>query len=145
MEVSDKIMAKVSYIHPVETLSGRLNKKEKNGTIQRCKRFRNAKGEVYASAKLESYVIKFPRDYHEHPMSDKERFNATTFRQAIIKAKEERENPERLAYWKQRFQDQLTHGDPQAPIRPGTAKRKIYKRLDMFIQSMIQIELRKQN
>lgn len=136
-------MAEVSYIHPIENVTGRLNKKEKSGSIQRKKHFRNSHGQIIGEGIKEAYIVVNPRDYEEKPLTDGEKFNTSTFQQAILLAKQERENPERLAYWIERWEKQLEKGDPQADICKQTGKRKIYRRLDMFIQTMIQGELRR--
>ncbi|MCQ2341214.1 MAG: hypothetical protein MJZ48_01985 [Paludibacteraceae bacterium] len=136
-------MAKVSYIHPIESISGKLNHKEKRGTIQRRKHYRDEKGQVIGIGANEAYIVINPRDYDKKPLTEGEKFNTSTFQQAILLAKQERENPERLAYWTERWKKQLEKGDPMADISKQTGKRKIYRRLDMFIQTMIQGELRR--
>ena len=60
------------------------------------------------------------------------------FRQAIAQFNLDKQDPERMAYWKNRFQAQLTDGDPEAPIDPQTKSHRIYARFDMFVRAILQ-------
>ncbi len=52
-------------------------------------------------------------------------------------------NPERKAEWSKRWHAQLNEPEPDAPIERKTGKRHIYLRLDRYVQSVIQRQLRK--
>lgn len=135
-------MAKVTYITPVAKIQGRLFKKELNGGVQRRKTFHDEKGKIIGEGYDESYVIKHPRDYTVQPLQGVQLVNTSIFGRAASIAKMERADKDRLLYWTQRWHKQLRRGEPQAPINPATKKRRIYRRLDIFIQSVIQRELK---
>lgn len=130
-------MATVNYIDPIASISGRLNQKEKRGIVLRQKHYRDANGKVIAVGANESYTIARPRDYTKNPPTGDELRNITLFRQAVCQAAEERKDPKRLAYWKQRFEAQLRRGEPDAPIDPRTRRPRIYHRFHIFVQSAI--------
>lgn len=131
-------MAKVTYIQPIANISGRLNKKERSGSVQRQKHYRDEHGKVIATGVQESFCYRNPRDYTKNPPKGEEAHNISLFAQAVSIAKAERANPERLAYWTERWHNQLEKGEPEAPINPQTGEHRIYRRLDIFIQTAIQ-------
>lgn len=138
-------MAKIEYIDPIASISGRLSKKDKTGTIQRRKHYRDEQGRVIAEGRNESYCVQNPRDYKKHPPRGEELRNITLFQQAARLAKQEREDPVRLAYWTERFNAQLRHGEPDAPLDPHTGRPRIYHRLHIFIQSALLRQLKQQS
>jgi len=135
-------MAKVILEYPFNAILGKINKKVKRGIVQRQKKFRDADGNVVGVAKLEGYTIENPRNYKTNPLQGEQLENVTTFQQAVAIAKAERANPERLAYWTNRWKNQLKKGESDAPINPATHQHRIYVRLDIFIQTVIQRELK---
>lgn len=116
-------MAQVDYINPINSLSGKLNHKEKRGSIQRKKHYRDENGKIIGEGVNEAYIVMYPRDYDKKPLTEGERFNTSTFQQAILLAKQERENPERLAYWTERWKNQLEKGDPMADSTIGSGAK----------------------
>ena len=74
-------MAKIEYIDPIASISGRLSKKDKTSTIQRRKHYRDEQGRVIAEGRNESYC-RAPRDYKKHPPRGEELRNITLFQQA---------------------------------------------------------------
>ena len=130
-------MAQINYIDPIESISGRLNKKKKRIPIQRRKVFRDERGNVIGYGVNESYIVTQPRDYKKNPPTDAEQANITTFQQAATRAKQELADPERRAYWTARWHAQLKKGEKDAPISPVTHQPKIYLRLDKFVVSVL--------
>lgn len=126
-------MAQITYIYPIQTIQGKLNKKECRGIICRQKYFYDADGNILGSAIPEGYVVKNPRDYTKKPPKGAELAHIQAFRQAALRVKTELADPERHAYWLARWRAQLQHGDPTSPINPITHQPKIYLRLDKFI------------
>lgn len=135
-------MAQVKYSMPIENISGKLGTREQNSPVMRHKTYRDGTGKIIAEGVNEAYVVKNPRDYRKNPPTGEEARNISLFGQAVALAKAERANPERLAYWTNRWNKQLKKGEPDAPICPATGKPRIYHRLDIFIQSAIQRALK---
>lgn len=135
-------MAKETLLYPFADIRGRIDKKNKDGIIHRQKKYRDEQGHIVGEAHMEGYTLRNPRNYKVNPLQGEQLLNVSTFRQAVSIAKAERANPERLAYWTQRWHNQLKKGEPQAPIDPVTHKPRIYVRLDIFIQTVIQRELK---
>lgn len=136
-------MAEIKYIDPVASMSGRISKKDKSSTVLRKKHYRDERGRIIAEGRNESYC-RAPRDYKKHPPRGEELRNITLFQQAARLAKQEREDPARLAYWTERFNAQLRHGEPDAPLDPVTRRPRIYHRLHIFIQSALLRSLKQQ-
>ncbi len=137
-------MATVNYIDPIASISGRLSKKQKRGGILRQKVYRDDRGHVVAEGALEAYCVLHPRDYDKNPPKGAELRTITLFQQAALQAAEERRDPERLAYWQERFAAQLRHGDAEAPIDPYTGRPRIYCRFHIFVQSILYQRLKSQ-
>ncbi len=137
-------MAKVSYIDPIASISGRLNKKQRRSSILRQKLYRDDSGRVVAEGALEAYCVLHPRNYKKNPPKGAELRTITLFRQAALQAAEERRAPERLAYWQERFAAQLHRGDAEAPVDPRTGRPRIYYRFHIFVQSILYQRLKSQ-
>ena len=135
-------MAKTTFIDPIASMSGRLNKREKRGAVMRQKHYRDDTGRVVAVGTNETYTVCRPRDYTANPPKGEELRSITLFQQAARMAADERRDPVRLAYWEARFQAQLKHPEPDAPIDPRTHRPRIYTRLHIFILSTILRSLR---
>ena len=137
-------MRNVEFDFPVTELTGRVQKQNKDGVIFRHKFFRDSNGNIIGEARKEQYIPMHPRNYKTKPMSESERQTVTAFQQAVAQYNIEKNDPERMAYWKARFDAQLRKPDPEAPIDPKTGRRRIYHRLDMFIRTMLQLSFRNQ-
>lgn len=135
-------MARINYIHPVDTLSGKFSKSEHNGAIMRRKQYRDENGNVYAVGVNEAYVVRHPRNYKKNPLTQGEQRTVNAFREGMLQYQVEKQDPERMAYWRARFNAQLKKGDPEAPIDPKTGLPRIYTRLDTFIRTMLQLRFR---
>lgn len=107
-------MAKIEYIDPIASILGRLSKKDKTSTIQRRKHYRDEQGRIIAEGRNESYCRE-PRDYKKHPPRGEELRNITLFQQAARLAKQEREEPVRLAYGTERFNANSATANPMRP------------------------------
>lgn len=138
-------MATVNYIDPIASISGRLSKKQKRGGILRQKHYRDDSGRIVSEGALEAYCVLHPRDYDKNPPTGAELRSITLFQQAALQAAEERRDPERLAYWQERFAAQLRHGDAEAPVDKQTGRPRIYYRFHLFVQSIIYQRLKSQS
>jgi len=137
-------MAKTTYVRPIASMTGRLSKKESHPIISRQKIYRDETGRVIAEGISESYAVKHPRNYRKSPMSAAEQKTVNAFSQALAQYSIEKDDPERMEYWRNRWRAQLKKGDPEASIDPKTGRRRIYPRLDVFIRSMLQLHFRRQ-
>jgi len=137
-------MRRVKFKQPIDEMTGRINKRDKESQIFRHKYYRDEQGNIIGEAHKEHYTPGRQRNYQTHPMSEAEAKTVAAFSQAVAQYKIEKDDPERMAYWKERFKAQLHKPDGQAPIDPETGKRRIYLRLDMFIRAMLQIQFRQQ-
>ena len=138
-------MATVHYIDPIASISGRLCKKQKRGGILRRKQYRDDSGRVVAEGALEAYCVLHPRDYDKNPPVGAELRSITLFQQAALQAAEERRDPERLAYWQERFAAQLRRGDSEAPLDKHTGRPRIYHRFHIFVQTILYQRLKSQS
>lgn len=137
-------MRSVKFRQPVEVMTGRVNKKDKNSQIFRQKFYRDENGNIIGEAHAEHYIPRHPRNYKSKPMTAAERKTVSAFQQAAAQYKIEKTDPVRMDYWKARFKAQLRKPDAEAPFDPKTGKRHVYARLDMFIRAMLQIQFRAQ-
>ena len=137
-------MKDTEFITPVESMTGRVVKKDKEGVIFRRKIYRDDTGKIIKKGRKEHYIQVNPRNYKANPMTPAEQRSVTTFQQALAQYKIEKEDPERMVYWKARFNAQIRKPDPEAPIDKKTGKRRIYGKVDTFIRAILYIKL-KQN
>ena len=137
-------MRRLEFKEPIEEMSGRLNKHDKESVIFRRKYFRDEKGNIIGKASKERVTIENHRNYTTNPMSEAEAKTVDAFKKAVAQYNIEKNDPERMAYWKARFSAQLRKPDSEAPIDPKTQKRRKYLRLDMFIRAMLQLQFRAQ-
>lgn len=135
-------MAKVTYAYPFEDVRGRFNKSSHRGPVQRRKTYRDLSGRIIGYGSKESYFIVNPRDYDRDPLTGKQLEAVSDFRRAVIRANEERHDPERLQYWQERWEKQLKKPEDFAPVEEETGKRHRYMRLDKFIIAAILSEMR---
>lgn len=115
-----------------------------NNVIRRRKTYRDEEGIIVGYGIEEAYVVANPRDYSVHPLTESEKRNATIFQQSMKMALEELADPDKRAEWSRRWHEQLNAPEPDAPIERKTGKRHIYRRLDRYVQSVIQRQLRKE-
>ena len=137
-------MTNTEFITPVDSMTGRVAKKDKDGVIFRRKIYRDETGKIIKKGRKEHYIQVNPRNYKANPMTSAEQRSVTTFQQALAQYKIEKEDPERMAYWKARFKAQIRKPDPEAPIDKNTGKRRIYGKVDTFIRAILYFKL-KQN
>ena len=137
-------MTNTEFITPVDSMTGRVAKKDKDGVIFRRKIYRDDTGKIIKKGRKEHFIQVNPRNYKTNPMTPAEQQSVATFQQALAQYKIEKEDPERMAYWKARFKAQIRKPDPEAPIDKNTGKRRIYGKVDTFIRAILYIKL-KQN
>ena len=105
--------------------------------VHRKKTFRDEHGNLIGEGVQESYIVSHPRDYTVHPLREGERRNTSLFALSMNMALKELSDPDRRAYWNQRWHAQLTTPEPEAPIDRKTGKRHIYRRLDRYVQAVL--------
>lgn len=137
-------MTNTEFITPVDSMTGRVAKKDKDGVIFRRKIYRDDTGKIIKKGRKEHFIQVNPRNYKTNPMTPAEQQSVATFQQALAQYKIEKEDPERMAYWKARFKAQIRKPDSEAPIDKNTGKRRIYGKVDTFIRAILYIKL-KQN
>ena len=132
-------MAEIVFIAPVETIKGKLNKKDK--TVFRRKRIFDAQGNVIGELSQESYVVNNPRDWKKNPPKGAEKQRIDNWAAACQRTTVELQDDTLRAAWQQRWQEQLKHPEAGAPIDPKTHKPKVYTRFDCYVRAAIFREL----
>ena len=92
----------------------------------------------------EAYFVAKPRNYETHPLREGEKRNTSIFHQSMTMALAELADPDKRAEWSRRWHAQLQEPEPDAPIERKTGKRHIYLRLDRYVQSVLQRQIRKE-
>ena len=164
-------MAKVKFIAAVDSVNGKLNKRD--NTVFRQKKYRSESGKVIGYGAQEAYEVLYPRDYKKNPPKGSELKSITSFGDASrmttlilqsgkytdeelaampdeLRAQTE-ELRRQLAHFKACFNAQLNQPDPQAPVldkndpqyNPNSSKvqRRQYKSFNAFIRAMIKQSL----
>lgn len=100
-------MAKAVLEHPVRELHGAF---EKNGIINRQKKFRDSNGRVIQEGKQEAYALKHPRDFKTTPATGAELAHHNRWREAALRTSQilQATQPDGLTE-QQRFHKQLNH------------------------------------
>jgi hypothetical protein len=98
---------------------------------------------VIAQYAQESYVIENPRDRKKNPPTGAEKQRHDNWTAACQRTEIELRDEVLAAQWRQRFEAQLKHGNPNAPIDPTTRKNKVYTRFNCFVRATIFRELQK--
>ena len=132
-------MAQTTFIAPVDSIRGKLHKRDK--TILRRKVARDAQGRVIAEMAQEAYVISNPRDWKKKPATGAEKANMDNWKAACQRAKAELQDDALRAAWQQRWEVQLRHPESNAPIDPKTNRPKVYIRFDCYVRAVIFREL----
>lgn len=126
-------MSQTTYIAPVETFTGKLSSHNADGriTVSRRKCFgKDAKGRpIYGPG--ETYIY----HCHEGKWSEGAEQNRTLFQQVQFIAKQELNDPERVAYWQPLFEKQFKY--------PKLGE-KHYATLRGFVIAQIHQQLKKQ-
>ena len=118
--------------------------KPQQSLIRRRKTYRDEEGVIVGYGAEEVYFVAKPRDYETHPLREGEVRNTSIFHRSMTMALEELADPIRKAEWSKRWHQQLQEPEPDPPIERKTGKRHIYLRLDRYVQSVIQRQLRKE-
>ena len=128
-------MAKVTWQDPVASIKGKLG--EKSPIIFRQKTIRDESGHILKVLPQEAFIVEHPRNWDKHPASDAEKQRINRWRKACQQAKAILADEEQKALWRKRFEAQLQHPDPQAPINQATKTQKSYTKFDCFIRAII--------
>ena len=99
-------MSQTTFISPVENMTGKLSStRDGRVTVTRRKCYgRDAKGRpIYGPN--ETYIY----HCHEGKWSEGAKQNRALFQQAQLLAKEELNNPDRVAFWRPLFEQQFKH------------------------------------
>ena len=126
-------MSKTTYMVPVENFTGKLTSHEADGriTVSRRKCFgKDAKGVPFYGPS-ETYI------YHRHEgkWSERATQNRTLFQQVQLLAKQELNNPERVAYWRPIFEKQFKY--------PKQGE-KHYTTLRGFVIAQLHLQMKKE-
>ena len=117
---------------------------EKGGSISRVKTFRDPSGKIIAYGPQERYTRE-PRNYRKHPQTANELAHQSLWSNVCAQAKQELADPDKRAAWQLRFNEQLTHATADTPEQPIGGARKIYRRFDAFVRSVIYRQLSAQH
>jgi hypothetical protein len=120
-----------------------LYMKPQQSLIRRRKTYRDEEGVVVCYGAEEVYFVAKPRDYETHPLREGEIRNTSIFHRSMTEALAELSDPVRKAEWSKRWHAQLNEPEPDAPIERKSGKRHIYLRLDRYVQSVLQRQMRK--
>jgi len=131
-------MARTNWREPLEHVHGKIYKNE--DVVHRTKTFRNSKGQIIRQGPDETYHRE-PRNYKALPAVGAEQANLDLNKRAWIQAAAEFKNPERAAYWQQRFDEQSFSPDAEAPIDAKTGRQKIYAQVRPFARAIIRQQL----
>lgn len=115
-----------------------------NSLIRRRKTYRDEEGTIVGYGAEEAYFVANPRDYTTHPLREGEVRNTSIFHRSMTEALAELSDPVRKAEWSRRWHAQLNEPEPDAPIERKSGKRHIYLRLDRYVQSVLQRQMRKE-
>ena len=121
-------MAEVKLEIPFTEIHGAI---ERQGIINRQKKYRDDKGRVIFEGKQEAYSVRNPRNYEKNPPKGAELQHINLFTEAVNRTKAILQDSDQRAVWQERFNKQLpnTRGkrpDPDAPIDPKTKRQKRY-------------------
>lgn len=112
--------------------------------IRRRKTYRDEEGVVVGYGAEEAYFVAKPRDYSTHSLREGEVRNTSIFHRSMTMALEELADPIRKVEWSKKWHAQLNEPEPDAPVDRKTGKRHIYLRLDRYVQSVLQRQMRKE-
>ena len=139
-------MAKADLHHPVGGIHGGF---AKDGIVNRQKKYRDAKGRVFAVGVQEEYRIMNPRNFKKKPAKGAELAHQNLWKETCNRAKPIIQHPESelCQTYLRRFEAQLPglrgkHADPQAPIDPATNLPKRYVQFASFVRAMIYKDLK---
>lgn len=128
-------MAEILLEGPFSTLHGRLSKNAQ--VIYRQKNYRLPKGTAAYKGPLEAYIIQKPRDRKVCPTTPAEQAAIDRFRQACLQTKEQLQDPEKRAYWEERFNKQLISPEPAYSGNARSGKQRTFTNLHLFVRTMI--------
>ena len=120
-------MARAKYVHPIEDFRGKLNTpKEHDGAmfISRRKCFGTTRRGKKIMGPKEGYTMY----RHEGEWSAGAVVNRQRFAAILNQAYAELKDPERKAYWQERFEEQFEHPEPG---------KKRYVKLPAFVAAKI--------
>lgn len=112
--------------------------------IRRRKTYRDEEGVIVGYGAEEAYFVANPRDYETHPLREGEKRNTSIFHRSMTEALQELSDPVRKAEWSKRLHAQLNEPEPDVPVDRKTGKRHIYLRLDRYVQSVLQRQMRRE-
>ncbi len=126
-------MAKQTFIHPIDSLTGKLTSSKNTETIlvNRRKQFgKTPKGEpIYGPKEVYMYTR------HKGAWSENVTLSRKRFAEAQRKAREELSDPDKRAYWQKQFDLQNKH--PQRNATPAHPKPKRYSTLLGYIVAQL--------
>lgn len=126
-------MAKQTFIHPIDSLTGKLTSSKNTETIlvnRRKQLGKTPKGEpIYGPNEVYMYTR------HKGAWSENVTLSRQRFAEAQRKAREELSDPDKRAYWQQQFDLQNKH--PQRNANPAHPKPKRYSTLLGYVVAQL--------
>ena len=126
-------MAQISVEAPVLSMRGKISQLSR--IIYRQKTY--SVGSHHYLGPIEAYVVKRPRDRRKDPPSPAEQATVDRFRKACNETKKQLADPERRAYWVQRFEYQLDHPEPAYGKNRRVGETRVFLQLHLYVRTML--------
>ncbi len=128
-------MAQLTTEAPFDALHGKIGKKSK--IIFRRKNFYGKGYTPLYHGPLEAYVVENPRDRKKNPPSPAEQAAIDRFRKACNDATAQLADPEKRAYWEERFKNQYKHPEPGYKSNFRVGRERVFTNLHLFVRTML--------
>ena len=126
-------MAQISVEAPVLSMRGKISQLSR--IIYRQKTY--SVGSHHYLGPIEAYVVMRPRDRRKDPPSPAEQGTVDRFRKACNETKKQLADPERRAYWVQRFEYQLDHPEPAYGKNRRVGETRVFLQLHLYVRTML--------
>ncbi len=126
-------MAQISVEAPVLSMRGKVSQLSR--IIYRQKTY--SVGSHHYLGPIEAYVVMRPRDRRKEPPSPAEQATVDRFRKACNETKKQLADPERRAYWEQRFEYQLDHPEPAYGKNRRVGETRVFLQLHLYVRTML--------
>lgn len=128
-------MAQFIMEPPFGALNGKISKKTR--IIFRQKGFAVGNATPLYHGPLEAYTVERPRDRKKNPPSPAEQAAIDRFRRAMNDTTAQLADPDKHAYWEQRFQHQLKHPEPAYKGNYRSGKERVFTNLYTYVRTML--------
>ncbi len=126
-------MAQISVEAPVLSMRGKVSQLSR--VIYRQKTY--SVGSHHYLGPIEAYVVMRPRDRRKDPPSPAEQATVDRFRKACNETKKQLADPDRRAYWVQRFEYQLDHPEPAYGKNRRVGETRVFLQLHLYVRTML--------